>query len=86
MLRHAVNVLAAGARLAEPAGHPAAYLNGRIDCRRRSRARPDRRYYALWRKLRQWQADPFLADRPSQRQLLELIALLEAGIDFARTT
>ena len=88
ILRHAVErALAAGARLAEPGEFTLrAYLNGRIDLPRAEAVRDLIEATTLYQaRVAAQQAEGSLSRRiaPIKEQLLELIALLEAGIDFA---
>ncbi len=88
VLRHAVErALAAGARLAEPGEFTLrAYLNGRIDLPQSEAVRDLIEATTLYQaRVAAQQVDGSVSRRirPLKEQLLELIALLEAGIDFA---
>jgi tRNA modification GTPase len=88
VLRHAVErALDAGARLAEPGEFTLrAFLNGRIDLPRAEAVRDLIEATTLYQaRLAAQQAGGSVSRRiaPLKEQLLELIALLEAGIDFA---
>ena len=88
VLRHAVErALAAGARLAEPGEFTLrAYLNGRIDLPQAEAVRDLIEATTLYQaRVAAQQAEGSVSRRvaPLKEQLLELIALLEAGIDFA---
>jgi tRNA modification GTPase len=88
VLRHAVErSLAAGARLAEPGEFSLrAYLNGRIDLPQAEAVRDLIDATTLYQaRVAAQQVDGSVSRRiaPVKEQLLELIALLEAGIDFA---
>ena len=88
VLRHAVaRALAAGARLAEPGEFTLrAYLNGRIDLPQAEAVRDLIEATTLYQaRIAAQQAEGSVSRRiaPLKEQLLELIALLEAGIDFA---
>ena len=88
VLRHAVErALAAGARLAEPGEFTMrAFLNGRIDLPRAEAVRDLIEAATLYQaRIATQQASGSVSRRlaPIKEQLLELIALLEAGIDFA---
>ena len=88
VLRHAVGrALEAGARLAEPGEFTLrAFLNGRIDLPRAEAIRDLIEATTLYQaRIAAQQADGSVSRRiaPLKEQLLELIALLEAGIDFA---
>ena len=88
VLRHAVErALAAGARLAEPGEFTLrAFLNGRIDLPRAEAVRDLIEATTLYQaRVAAQQAGGSVSRRiaPLKDQLLELIALLEAGIDFA---
>jgi tRNA modification GTPase len=78
---------AAGARLAEPGEFTLrAYLNGRIDLPRAEAIRDLIEATTLYQaRIAAQQAEGSVSQRlkPVKDQLLELIALLEAGIDFA---
>lgn len=79
--------LAAGARLAEPGEFTLrAFLNGRIDLPQAEAVRDLIEATTLYQaRVAAQQAEGSLSRRltPVKRQLLDLIALLEAGIDFA---
>jgi len=88
ILRCAVEqALAAGARLAEPGEFTLrAYLNGRIDLPQAEAVRDLIEATTLYQaRVAAQQAEGSVSRRlsPVKEQLLELIALLEAGIDFA---
>ena len=88
VLRHAVErSLAAGARLAEPGEFTLrAYLNGRLDLPQAEAVRDLIEATTLYQaKVAAQQVGGSVSRRiaPVKDQLLELIALLEAGIDFA---
>ncbi|MFN7994371.1 MAG: tRNA uridine-5-carboxymethylaminomethyl(34) synthesis GTPase MnmE [Bryobacteraceae bacterium] len=88
VLRHGVaKALAAGARLAEPGEFTLrAYLNGRIDLPQAEAVRDLIESTTLYQaRIAAQQAGGSVSRRiaPLKEQLLELIALLEAGIDFA---
>ena len=88
VLRHAVErAVEAGARLAEPGEFTLrAYLNGRLDLPRAEAVRDLIEATTLYQaRVAAQQADGSVSRRiaPLKEQLLELIALLEAGIDFA---
>jgi tRNA modification GTPase len=88
VLRHALErACAAGARLAEPGEFTLrAYLNGRIDLPRAEAVRDLIDATTLYQaRVAAQQAGGSVSRRlkPVKEQLLELIALLEAGIDFA---
>jgi tRNA modification GTPase len=88
VLRHAVAQAAeAGARLAEPGEFTLrAYLNGRIDLPQAEAVRDLIDATTLYQaRVAAQQVDGSVSRRiaPVKEQLLELIALLEAGIDFA---
>ncbi len=88
VLRHALErAMAAGARLAEPGEFTLrAYLNGRIDLPEAEAVRDLIDSTTLYQaRVAAQQAGGSLSRRiaPLKEQLLELIALLEAGIDFA---
>jgi tRNA modification GTPase len=78
---------AAGARLAEPGEFTLrAFLNGRIDLAQAEAVRDLIEATTLYQArvaARQVEGSVSLRIRPIKEQLLELIALLEAGIDFA---
>jgi tRNA modification GTPase len=88
VLRHALErAVAAGARLAAPGEFTLrAYLNGRIDLPQAEAVRDLIDATTLYQaRVAAQQAGGSLSRRiaPLKEQLLELIALLEAGIDFA---
>jgi tRNA modification GTPase len=88
VLRHALERLCqAGARLAEPGEFTLrAYLNGRVDLPQAEAIRDLIDATTLYQaRVAAQQADGSVSRRlkPMKEQLLELIALLEAGIDFA---
>jgi tRNA modification GTPase len=88
VLRYAVErALEAGARLAEPGEFTLrAFLNGRIDLPRAEAIRDLIEATTLYQaRIAAQQAGGSVSRRiaPLKEQLLELIALLEAGIDFA---
>ena len=88
VLRHAVQrALEAGARLAEPGEFTLrAFLNGRIDLPQAEAVRDLIDATTLYQaRIAAQQVDGSVSRRiaPLKEQLLELIALLEAGIDFA---
>jgi len=88
VLRHAVErALEAGARLAEPGEFTLrGFLNGRIDLPRAEAIRDLIDATTLYQaRVAAQQAEGSVSRRlaPIKEQLLELIALLEAGIDFA---
>ncbi len=88
VLRHALQrACEAGARLAEPGEFTLrAYLNGRIDLPRAEAVRDLIEATTLYQaRIAAQQAHGSVSRRlkPLKEQLLELIALLEAGIDFA---
>jgi tRNA modification GTPase len=88
VLRHAVTLaMEAGARLAEPGEFTLrAYLNGRIDLPQAEAVRDLIDSTTLYQaRIAAQQASGSVSRRigPLKEQLLELIALLEAGIDFA---
>ena len=88
VLRHALErAVAAGARPAEPGEFTLrAYLNGRIDLPRAEAVRDLIDATTLYQaRVAARQADGSVSRRvaPLKEPLLELIALLEAGIDFA---
>ena len=88
VLRHAVErALAAGARLAEPGEFTLrGYLNGRLDLPQAEAVRDLIEATTLYQaKVAAQQVNGSVSRRiaPIKEQLLELIALLEAGIDFA---
>jgi len=88
VLRHIVNLsLARGARLAEPGEFTMrAFLNGRIDLSQAEAIRDLIEAQTLFQaKVAAQQLDGAVSKRlhPIKQKLVELIALLEAGIDFA---
>jgi tRNA modification GTPase len=88
VLRHALSqAITAGARLAEPGEFTLrAYLNGRIDLPQAEAVRDLIEATTLYQaRIAAQQAGGSVSRRigPLKEQLLELIALLEAGIDFA---
>ena len=88
VLRHIVELcVAAGARLAEPGEFTMrAFLNGRIDLTQAEAVRDLIDSQTLYQaKVAAQQLDGALSRRlqPIKKQLVELIAVLEAGIDFA---
>ena len=88
VLRYALErACAAGARLAEPGEFTLrAYLNGRIDLPRAEAVRDLIEATTLYQAriaAQQIEGSVSRRLRPIKEQLLELIALLEAGIDFA---
>src|SRR2546430_131137 len=87
-LRHIVELCTAGgARLAEPGEFTMrAFLNGRIDLTQAEAVRDLIDAQTLYQaKVAAQQLEGALSKRlqPVKQQLVELIALLEAGIDFA---
>jgi tRNA modification GTPase len=88
VLRHIVELcVAAGARLAEPGEFTMrAFLNGRIDLAQAEAVRDLIDSQTLYQaKIAAQQLDGALSKRllPIKQKLIELIAVLEAGIDFA---
>jgi tRNA modification GTPase len=88
VLRHIVEVcIAAGARLAEPGEFTMrAFLNGRIDLTQAEAVRDLIDSQTLYQaKVAAQQLEGALSKRlqPIKQKLVELIAVLEAGIDFA---
>ena len=88
VLRHIVELaLARGARLAEPGEFTMrAFLNGRLDLAQAEAVRDLIDSQTLFQaKVAAQQLDGSLSNRlkPIKQKLVELIALLEAGIDFA---
>src|SRR6202142_1603397 len=88
VLRHIVELaLARGARLAEPGEFTMrAFLNGRLDLTQAEAVRDLIESQTLYQaKIASQQLEGALSRRlqPIKRDLIELIALLEAGIDFA---
>lgn len=88
VLRHIVELcVAAGARLAEPGEFTMrAFLNGRIDLAQAEAVRDLIESQTLYQaKIAAQQLEGALSKRlqPIKQKLVELIAILEAGIDFA---
>jgi tRNA modification GTPase len=88
VLRHALErAISAGARLAEPGEFTLrAYMNGRIDLPQAEAVRDLIEATTLYQaRVAAQQVEGSVSRRiaPLKEQLLELIALLEAGIDFA---
>ena len=88
VLRHVIEMaLAAGARLAEPGEFTMrAFLNGRIDLTQAEAVRDLIDSQTLYQaQVAARQLEGALSNRlqPIKRQLVELIATLEAGVDFA---
>jgi tRNA modification GTPase len=88
VLRFAIErAVRAGARLAEPGEFTLrAFLNGRIDLLQAEAVRDlidSTTLYQARVAVRQMEGSVSRRIRPAKEQLLELIALLEAGIDFA---
>ena len=88
VLRHIVELsLAAGARLAEPGEFTMrAFLNGRLDLTQAEAVRDLIDSQTLFQaKVAAQQLEGALSNRlkPIKQKLIDLIALLEAGIDFA---
>lgn len=88
VLRHVVELaVAAGARLAEPGEFTMrAFLNGRLDLTQAEAIRDLINSQTLYQaKVAAQQLDGALSERlqPIKQRLVELIATLEAGIDFA---
>ncbi len=88
VLRHIVELsLAAGARLAEPGEFTMrAFLNGRLDLTQAEAVRDLIDAQTLFQaKVAAQQLEGALSNRikPIKKELIDLIALLEAGIDFA---
>ena len=88
MLRHIVELcLAGGARLAEPGEFTMrAFLNGRLDLTQAEAVRDLIESQTLFQaKVAAQQLEGALSNRlkPIKQKLVDLIALLEAGIDFA---
>src|SRR5271169_2097257 len=88
VLRHVVEMaLSRGARLAEPGEFTMrAFLNGRIDLTQAEAVRDLIESQTLYQaKIAAQQLDGALSRRlqPIKQKLVELIAVLEAGIDFA---
>ncbi|HEY0565463.1 MAG TPA: tRNA uridine-5-carboxymethylaminomethyl(34) synthesis GTPase MnmE, partial [Terriglobales bacterium] len=88
LLEHAVrSAMAAGARIAEPGEFTRrAFLNGRINLTQAEAVRDLIESQTLYQaKVAAQQLEGALSKRiaPTKQQLVDLIALLEAGIDFA---
>ncbi len=88
VLRHAVELaVAAGARLAEPGEFTMrAFLNGRLDLTQAEAVRDLIESQTLYQaKVAAQQLEGALSHRlqPIKQKLVELVAMLEAGIDFA---
>src|SRR5579884_3337581 len=88
VLRHVVELaLASGAKLAEPGEFTLrAFLNGRLDLTQVEAVRDRIESQTLYQaKVAAQQLEGALSKRlqPIKQKLVELIALLEAGIDFA---
>src|SRR5271165_2116717 len=88
LLRHAVQLaLERGARLAEPGEFTMrAFLNGRIDLTQAEAVRDLIESQTLYQaQVAARQLDGALSKRlqPTKQKLMELIAVLEAGVDFA---
>src|SRR5881398_2960972 len=88
VLRHIVEVaMASGARLAEPGEFTMrAFLNGRIDLTQAEAVRDLIESQTLYQaKVAAQQLEGSLSRRlqPIKRKLVELVAVMEAGIDFA---
>jgi tRNA modification GTPase len=88
VLRHVVELaLARGARLAEPGEFTMrAFLNGRIDLTQAEAVRDLIESQTLYQaKVAAQQLEGALSQRlqPTKKKLVELIAVMEAGIDFA---
>ncbi len=88
VLRHAVEMaLARGARLAEPGEFTMrAFLNGRIDLTQAEAVRDlidSQTLYQAQVAARQLQGSLSKRIQPIKQKLVELIAVMEAGIDFA---
>src|SRR5580704_17308735 len=88
VLRHLVEMaLSRGARLAEPGEFTMrAFLNGRIDLTQAEAVRDlidSQTLYQAQVAARQLEGSLSKRLQPIKQQLIELIALLEAGIDFA---
>jgi len=88
VLRHVVQMaLAAGARLAEPGEFTMrAFLNGRIDLTQAEAVRDLIESQTLYQaQVAAQQLDGSLSRRlqPTKKELVDLIAVLEAGVDFA---
>jgi tRNA modification GTPase len=88
VLRHIVELcVAAGARLAEPGEFTMrAFLNGRIDLTQAEAVRDLIESQTLYQaRIASQQLEGALSGRlqPTKQKLVELIAVLEAGIDFA---
>src|SRR5580658_5599153 len=88
VLRHVVEMaLAAGARLAEPGEFTMrAFLNGRIDLTQAEAVRDlidSQTLFQAQVAARQLEGSLSKRLQPIKQQLIELIAVMEAGIDFA---
>jgi tRNA modification GTPase len=88
VLRHVVEMaIAAGARLAEPGEFTMrAFLNGRIDLTQAEAVRDlidSQTLYQAQVAARQLEGSLSKRLQPIKQQLIELIAVMEAGIDFA---
>ncbi len=88
VLRHVVQMaLAAGARLAEPGEFTMrAFLNGRIDLTQAEAVRDlieSQTLYQAQVAARQLEGAVSKRIQPTKQKLVELIATLEAGVDFA---
>ena len=88
VLRHVVEMaIAAGARLAEPGEFTMrAFLNGRIDLTQAEAVRDlieSQTLYQAQVAARQLEGSLSMRLQPIKQQLIELIAVMEAGIDFA---
>ena len=88
VLRHVVEVaIAAGARLAEPGEFTMrAFLNGRIDLTQAEAVRDlidSQTLYQAQVAARQLEGSLSKRLQPIKQQLIELIAVMEAGVDFA---
>jgi tRNA modification GTPase len=88
VLRHVVEMaIAAGARLAEPGEFTMrAFLNGRIDLTQAEAVRDlidSQTLYQAQVAARQLEGSLSKRLQPTKQQLIELIAVMEAGVDFA---
>ena len=88
VLRHVVEMaIAAGARLAEPGEFTMrAFLNGRIDLTQAEAVRDlidSQTLYQAQVAARQLEGSLSKGLQPTKQQLIELIAVMEAGVDFA---
>jgi len=88
VLRHVVQMaLAGGARLAEPGEFTMrAFLNGRIDLTQAEAVRDlieSQTLYQVQVAARQLEGGLSKRLQPSKQKLIELVAVLEAGVDFA---